>query len=105
MCYDRKRECFRSNYLNVFDFIFGNRGHSRHKIRHAGSYEILFQPPSVVDVDALLDDTPTLRDASNEEEEKKTSSSPAQDGGVRTVAADSLRPERRRKRRFFFGAF
>ena len=105
MCYDRKRECFRSNYLNVFDFIFGNRGHSRHKIRHAGSYEILFQPPSVADVDALLDDTPTLRDASNEEEEKKTSSSPAQDGGVRTVAADSLRPERRRKRRFFFGAF
>lgn len=106
MCYDRKRECFRSNYLNVFDFIFGNRGHSRHKIRHAGSYEILFQPPSVVDVDALLDDTPTLRDASNvKEEEKKTSSSPAQDGGVRTVAADSLRPVRRRKRRFFFGAF
>ena len=56
MCYDRKRDSFRSNYLNVFDFILGNRGHSRHKIRHVGSYEILFQPPSVVDLDALLDD-------------------------------------------------
>jgi hypothetical protein len=65
MCYDRKRESFRSNYLNVFDFILGNRGHSRHKIRHVGSYEILFQPPSVVDLDALLlDNTTNTNDAS-----------------------------------------
>lgn len=53
MCYDQKRDSFRSNYLNVFDYVFGNRGHSRHKIRHVGSYEILFMKPSVVDLDSL----------------------------------------------------
>ena len=81
MCYDRKRESFRSNYLNVFDFILGNRGHSRHKIRHVGSYEILFQPPSVVDLDALLlDNNTNTNDASFADNKKSAVKSRLSEG-------------------------
>ena len=37
-CYNTERDVFRSKYLNVLDFVFGNAGHGRQCIRHVGSY-------------------------------------------------------------------
>ena len=37
-CYNTERDVFRSKYLNVLDFVFGNAGHGRQRIRHVGSY-------------------------------------------------------------------
>ena len=36
-CYAEERDVFRSKYLNVLDFVFGNAGHDAHAVRHVGS--------------------------------------------------------------------
>ena len=41
-CYAEERDVFRSKYLNVLDFVFGNAGHDAHAVRHVGSaYQIV----------------------------------------------------------------
>jgi hypothetical protein len=41
-CYAEERDVFRSKYLNVLDFVFGNAGHDAHTVRHVGSaYQIV----------------------------------------------------------------
>ncbi|KAK3277111.1 hypothetical protein CYMTET_14862 [Cymbomonas tetramitiformis] len=36
-CYNTERDVFKSKYLNVLDWIFGNTGHSQQSIRHVPS--------------------------------------------------------------------
>jgi len=37
-CYNAERDVFKSKYLNVLDFVFGNQGHGRQRISHEESY-------------------------------------------------------------------
>ena len=46
-CYNAERDVFRSKYLNVLDFVFGNIGHGRQSIRHVGSFAVLANPPQM----------------------------------------------------------
>ena len=44
-CYNAERDVFRSKYLNVLDFVFGNQGHGRQRARHVGSaYQLMSMP-------------------------------------------------------------
>ena len=44
-CYNAERDVFRSKYLNVLDFVFGNQGHGRQSVRHVGSaYQLMSMP-------------------------------------------------------------
>ena len=43
-CYNAERDVFKSKYLNVLDFVFGNAGHGRQSIKHVGSFAVLANP-------------------------------------------------------------
>lgn len=47
-CYANERDVFRSKYLNVLDYVFGNQGHGRQRVRHVGSaYQLMTEPPEM----------------------------------------------------------
>ena len=47
-CYANERDVFRSKYLNVLDYVFGNQGHARQRVRHVGSaYRLMTEPPEM----------------------------------------------------------
>ena len=47
-CYANERDVFRSKYLNVLDYVFGNQGHARQRVRHVGSaYQLMTEPPEM----------------------------------------------------------
>ena len=47
-CYAKERDVFRSKYLNVLDYVFGNQGHARQRVRHVGSaYQLMTEPPEM----------------------------------------------------------
>ena len=44
-CYANERDVFKSKYLNVLDYVFGNKGHGRRRVTHVGSaYQIATAP-------------------------------------------------------------
>jgi hypothetical protein len=46
-CYANERDVFRSKYLNVLDYVFGNQGHAGQRVRHVGSaYRLMTEPPA-----------------------------------------------------------
>jgi hypothetical protein len=47
-CYSNERDVFKSKYLNVLDFVFGNQGHGKQRVKHVGSvYQIATQAPAM----------------------------------------------------------
>ena len=47
-CYANERDVFRSKYLNVLDYVLGNRGHAQQRVRHVGSaYRLMTEPPEM----------------------------------------------------------
>ena len=53
-------QVFRSKYLNVLDWVFGNEGHLEQRIRHVSSTRsFLALPPDINSTDALREDSPT----------------------------------------------
>jgi len=52
-CYNTERDVFKSKYLNVLDWVFGNTGHNLQRIRHVSSIQdIISRLPPMYSYDA-----------------------------------------------------